>query len=461
MRGLRSASIRKQLFFLAFLLVVLVSAIAALSEPFIYGRHDKGIEIGLFAGRVETVLEQFAQSRNPTQEVAVLQFAERLGVVARPASPAHATIFYQSGKPTPEVLQQIQELISDGIWRSIRNAVNGNSGTSVLTVRVSDSRALSFAMPTFPTSIWLAPAMASGLLKIVIPLILLAYIGGWLITEPLIRFAAAAQRVSLDDHSEEPFKAEGASEIRSLAASLNVMQGRIQTMLRERTRVLRAISHDLRTPLTRLRMRIDRSSEPELKELMLADISTLSSLIDASLSFLDNRFEPPRKVDLSSLLQTIADDFADTGIEVRFVGPRRVKYTCMPQGLTRAISNLVDNASRFAAHIEIVLISNQDGGVVIRVSDDGPGLSDDLKHRVLEPFFKVDESRQTSGKSGGFGLGLSIAQGIVTVGHRGELRLLDAEPHGLVVEILLPPAGSAESPAWQSDAAKARKLASR
>lgn len=209
-------------------------------------------------------------------------------------------------------------------------------------------------------------------------------------------------------------------------------------MLRERTRVLRAISHDLRTPLTRLRMRIDRSSEPELKELMLADITTLSSLIDASLSFLDNRFEPPRKIDLSSLLQTIANDFADTGVDVRFVGPRRLKYTCMSQGLTRAISNLVDNASRFAEHIEIELISNQDGGVLIRVSDNGPGLPDNLKHRVLEPFFKADESRQTGAKSGGFGLGLSIAQGIVTIGHKGTFRLLDREPNGLVVEIGLP-----------------------
>ncbi|MGV2052456.1 ATP-binding protein [Agrobacterium sp. 22-209-1] len=455
MRGLRSTSIRKQLFFLALLLVVLVSTVAAMSEPFIYGRHDKGIEIGLFAGRVETILEQFGRSRDPAEEDAVIHLAERMGISVHRASSSQATISYQAGTPTPQVLEHVKELINDGIWTSIRNAFRSNSGPPVLTVKVDDNRALSFAMPQFPSSVWLAPAMASGLLKIVIPLILLAYIGSWLITEPLVRFAAAAQRVSMDDHSEEPFKAEGASEIRSLAASLNVMQGRIQTMLRERTRVLRAISHDLRTPLTRLRMRIDRSSEPELKELMLADVTTLSSLIDASLSFLDNRFEPPRKVDLSSLLQTISNDFADTGVEVRFVGPRRLKYACMPQGLTRAVSNLVDNASRFAEHIEIELISNQDGGVLIRVSDDGPGLPDELKHRVLEPFFKADESRQTGGRSGGFGLGLSIAQGIVTIGHKGAFRLLDREPNGLVVEIALPPVEGVQASASQIDVVKA------
>ncbi|EJJ31384.1 ATP-binding protein [Rhizobium sp. CF142] len=449
MKALRTASIRKQLLFLAILLVVLVSWIAAVSEPFIYGRHDKGIEIGLFSGRVEMVLELFGRSRNPQEEDAALRFSAALGIPAQRSSPSQASMFYHTGTATNEVALRVKELINDGILTSLRNAFGRGGRRSALVVKVDDHRALSFELPQFPSSVWLVPAVASGLLKIVIPLILLAYVGGWLITDPLVRFAAAAQRVSMDDNSEEPFKAEGALEIRSLAASLNIMQGRIQTMLRDRTRVLRAISHDLRTPLTRLRMRIDRSNEPELKELMLADIGVLSSLIDASLGFLDNRFEPPRKVDLSSLLQTIADDFADTGVDVRYIGPRRLKYTCMPQGLTRAVTNLIDNASRYAQHVEIKLRHEQDDGVTITVSDDGPGISDELKKKVIEPFFKADESRQTGGKSGGFGLGLTIARGIVTTGHKGELRLLDREPSGLVVEIRLPsvlPPESAEIP---------------
>ncbi|NTI78459.1 ATP-binding protein [Rhizobium rhizogenes] len=437
MKGLRTASIRKQLLFLAILLVVLVSTVAASTEPFIYGRHGKGIEIGLFAGRIETVLEQFARAQTPTEEDAVVRFADRMGVSTQRTAPSQASMSYEAGTPNLEILQRVKDLINDGILTSLRNAISGNSGPSVLTVKVDDTRALSFTMPQFPTSVWLAPAMASGILQIVIPLLLLALLGSWLITEPLVRFAAAAQRVSMDDHSEEPFKAEGASEIRSLAASLNVMQSRIQTMLRERTRVLRAISHDLRTPLTRLRMRIDRSNEPALKELMLADVTMLSSLIDASLSFLDNKFEPARKVDLSSLLQTISDDFLDTGVSTRFIGPRRLIHTCMPQGLTRAISNLVDNASRYAEHIEIELENRRDG-VIVKVSDDGPSLPDDLKQKVLEPFFKADESRQTGAKSGGFGLGLSIAQGIVVIGHKGVFTLLDRQPNGLSVEIILP-----------------------
>ncbi|MDQ0458240.1 ATP-binding protein [Rhizobium paknamense] len=437
MKELRGASIRTQLLFLAILFVILVSAVAATTEPFIYGRHDKGIEIGLFAGRTEAILTQFAGAHSPLEEDAVIRFAGRLDISVERAAPEDASVAFVAGMSNPQILKQVRELIDDSVATAVVRAFGLRGSETTLIVNLGDGRALAFSTPRFPASIWLWPAFASGLLKIVIPLILLAYIGSWLITGPLVRFASAARRVSMDDHSDVLFKAEGASEITSLAASLNVMQTRIQTMLRERTRILRAISHDLRTPLTRLRMRIERSNEPELRERMLADIGALSSLIDASLEFLDNQYEPHRKIDISSLLQTIADDFADTGVDVRFIGPRRLVYQCMPQGLTRAISNLVDNASRYANHIEIVLEDNNDS-VAIRVRDDGPGLSDELKAKVLQPFFKADESRPANLRSGGFGLGLSIAQGIIVTGHKGSFKLLDRHPHGLVAEIILP-----------------------
>lgn len=441
MRSLRGASIRTQLLFLAVLFVIFVSIVAAMIEPFIYGRHDKGIEIGLFAGRVEAILEQFSASKTIAEEEAVLLRAQGMPLSVRRAAVQDASLEFVSGSSNPEILKQIRTLMKDNVLTSIKSAFSNGNNDAVLIVKVDDTRALSFSTPHFPASLWLLPALISGLLKIVIPLVLLAYMGSWLITEPLVRFASAAQRVSMDDHSDEPFKIEGASEIKSLAASLNVMQNRIQTMLRERTRILRAISHDLRTPLTRLRMRIERSTDPNLRDNMLADVLVLSSLIDASLEFLDNRYELRRKIDLSSLLQTIADDFADTGMAICFIGPRRLVYQCMPQGLTRAICNLVDNAARYATKIEISL-DDQNEQVVICVSDNGPGLSDELKKKVLQPFFKADESRYTPANRGGFGLGLTIAQGIVVTGHQGKFRLLDHQPTGLVAEIILPKSAS-------------------
>lgn len=436
MRKLRRASIRRQILILAVLLVVLVSAVAAVSEPFIYGRHDKGIQIGLFAGRIEMVLDQFRRTRTADEENAVLRSAAKLGIAVARHSSQQVTADNGSAAAS-DILGQVRGLINDSFLTSIRDAFDSRT-PAVLVIRADGKRALAFQMPVFPSRLWLAPAVASGTLKIVIPLLLLAYFSSWLITEPLVRFAAAAKRASMDDSSDEPFVAEGASEIRSLADSLNVMRSRIQQMVEDRTRMLSAISHDLRTPLTRLRMRTERCDQPELRRLMLADIETLGAMIDESLAFLNNAPEEPRKVDLSSLLQTIATDFSDTGVDVTLIGPRRLTFTCKPQGITRAISNLIENASRYATKIEIGLQQAPDGGVQITVSDDGPGLTDELKARVLEPFFKADEARQIGARGGGFGLGLPIAQGIVTKGHNGKFVLRDSKPNGLTIEIELP-----------------------
>jgi signal transduction histidine kinase len=123
---------------------------------------------------------------------------------------------------------------------------------------------------------------------------------------------------------------------------------------------------------------------------------------------------------------------------VSFKGPRRLTCICKPQAITRAITNVVENASRYATEIEIELQSASNGGVLIRVSDNGPGLTDALKVRALEPFFKADKAR-TTGVGGGFGLGLPTAEGIVRKGHGGTLKLLDRKPNGLIIEITLPP----------------------
>jgi len=188
-----------------------------------------------------------------------------------------------------------------------------------------------------------------------------------------------------------------------------------------------------------MRMRAERCEQQDLQRQMLADITTLGSMIDESLSFLTNAFHsvPSRKIDISSLLQTIATDFSETGTDVSFSGPRRLTCLCKPESITRAVSNLVDNASRYANRIEIELQSAADGGVLINVIDNGPGLSDQLKARVLEPFFKADKAR-TTGTGGGFGLGLPTAEGIVRKGHGGTLTLRDRNPNGLIVEISLP-----------------------
>jgi len=441
LKYLRGASIRTQILFLAILLVVLVSVVASTTEPFIYGRHDRGLEIGLLAGRIEGIADRFSETHSVEGEVAVLAAAERLGIrVARiPASQLPYPGEAVAGSPA-ETLPKLRTALDGDFFRELRHIFDRQVAPPPLIVKIDADRALAFSLPIFPRALWFFPAVASGILKIVIPLALLAFFSSWLITRPLTRFATAAERASTDAGLTEPFVAEGAVEVRSLAASLNVMRNRILEMAESRTRMLSSIGHDLRTPLTRLRMRAERCEDPELQRKMLADLTMLDSMIDEALAFLtDARHNvPSRKVDLSSLLQTVATDFSEAGVDVAYSGPRRLKYTCKPQALTRAVTNLVENASRYATKIEIELQEAGDRGVFIRVKDNGPGLTDELKARVLEPFFKADEAR-TTGVGGGFGLGLPTTEGIIRKGHGGTLTLRDGKPGGLVVEIRLPP----------------------
>ncbi|WP_267554606.1 ATP-binding protein [Rhizobium rhizogenes] len=438
MINFRTASIRTQILVLATLLTILVSVVATLSEPYIYGRHDKGIQIGLLAGRIELVMDQFRRTRTEEEEAAVLSSAATLGIQVEKASPEQVRDANGVDKPG-DILMRVRALLEGGFFQTVEWLLAGASQSHVLLLKVDATRALVFHMPVFSPYLWLLPAVASGVLKIVIPLALLAYFSSRLITHPVARFAATAEEASMDDNLEKPFATEGAAEIRSLATSLNIMRSRILEMVDSRTRMLSSISHDLRTPLTRLRMRAEHCAQPDLQRQMLADITTLGNMIDESLAFLTNAYHsvPSRKVDISSLLQTIATDFSETGIYVSFTGPRRLTCICRPESITRAVNNLVENASRYANRIEIELQSAADGGVLIKVSDDGPGLSDELKARVLEPFFKVDKAR-TTGTGGGFGLGLPTAEGIVRKGHGGRMTLSDRKPHGLIVEINLP-----------------------
>ncbi|MBB3810500.1 ATP-binding protein [Pseudochelatococcus contaminans] len=441
MKSLRMASIRTQILVLAILLVILVSTIASATEPFIYGRHDKGVEIGLLVGRIEGVVDRFRHAQSVSEEEEALALARRFGLSAEKLSPEQIPT-RDDPDLSDDLSRRIQRVLEGEFFDILVHVFDKEAKPATFIVLVDQHRALAFNLPSFPRNLWFFPAVASGILKIVLPLALLAYFSSWLITRPLTRFAVTAQRASSDDSLKEPFAVtEGAAEVRSLAASLNVMRSRILQMAESRTRMLTSISHDLRTPLTRLRMRAERCEQPELQRKMLDDLTMLDSMITESLAFLTNALHsvPSRRVDLSSLLQTIATDFSEAGIDVKYTGPRRLKYICKPESLTRAVTNLVENASRHATQIEIELKDAESRGIFIRVTDNGPGLSDELKTRVMEPFFKADEAR-TCGIDGGFGLGLPTAEGIVRSGHGGTLTLHDAKPSGLMVEINLPPA---------------------
>jgi signal transduction histidine kinase len=253
------------------------------------------------------------------------------------------------------------------------------------------------------------------------------------ITEPIQRIAHAAA-VSDITTGSPVFEERGTVEIVALARALNGMRRRIRLMIEARTRMLRGIGHDLRTPLTRLKLRVERMGESGQKEALLSDIDRIESLLVESLNYLRNDYatETIELVDVASILQTVCSEFADIGHAVQYTGPNRLLARCRPLSITRAVSNLCDNAVKFADNIDVTMAERPET-VLIVVEDDGPGIPQELRERVLEPFFKSDQSRA----GGGFGLGLSIVADIVH-SHQGILELRQRNPRGLSVVVEIP-----------------------
>jgi len=256
------------------------------------------------------------------------------------------------------------------------------------------------------------------------------------LTSPLSSFAKAAENFSLDGDAPALLE-RGPEEIRSLARALNRMRQRISALMNDRTKMLAAISHDLRTPLTRMRLRCEFVEDELQRSRMLADLDQMHAMLGSVLSFLRNgrKLEPLTLVDIASILQLVADQFADVGHNVVYVGPTHAMATVRPDDLMRSVTNLVENAAKYGKET-VVRLTVSGKCLTIDVEDDGPGIADALKPDMLEPFVRGDDARNMD-EATGFGLGLSIAKAIVQA-HGGELSLHDRKPCGLIARIELP-----------------------
>jgi signal transduction histidine kinase len=256
------------------------------------------------------------------------------------------------------------------------------------------------------------------------------------LTAPLSSFAKAAENFSLNG-AAPPLPERGPEEIRSVAKAFNRMRERITTLIDDRTKMLAAISHDLRTPITRMRLRSEFIEDDLHRGRMLGDLDQMRSMLESVLSFLrnDRKLESMTLADIASTLELVTDQFADMGHKVAYDGPEHAMATVRPDDLHRSVTNLVENAVRFGAEATIRLLMSPDT-VIIEVEDDGPGISDARKEIMLEPFVRGDDARNMD-ECTGFGLGLSIARSIV-LAHGGTLSLHDRQPHGLIVRIELP-----------------------
>ncbi len=196
------------------------------------------------------------------------------------------------------------------------------------------------------------------------------------------------------------------------------MQLRLQRLLTDRTLMLGAISHDLGTPLTRLRLRVETDRAVDEKQKMLDDIESMESMLASSLSFVRgvDDAEPHDAVDLASLLQTACDMVSDLGGDVEYAGAARCRYHCKPQALLRALTNVIMNAAKYGRCARVTLARLPGAGFVVDVEDVGPGIAEAEKSRVFEPFYRTESARDSDSR--GMGLGLAIARSVI-LGHGG------------------------------------------
>jgi signal transduction histidine kinase len=251
------------------------------------------------------------------------------------------------------------------------------------------------------------------------------------LSQPLRALARAADAIG---HGPPVHVSEaGPREVRDLARAMNAMQHRIARLIADRTEALAAVSHDLRTPLSRLRLRAGFLDDPDVQAAIEGDVDEMEAMVVSVLAYLagEDDPEPRRALDLAALLATLVDDAADAGKDAVYEGPDQLPFRGRPLALKRVFGNLISNALAYAGNVRVRL--SRDGELLrVRVEDDGPGIPEAELEKVLTPFYRVEGSRSRA--TGGLGLGLAIVQREV-LREGGQLRLDNRPEGGLRAEI--------------------------
>ncbi|HWE46178.1 MAG TPA: ATP-binding protein [Caulobacteraceae bacterium] len=267
--------------------------------------------------------------------------------------------------------------------------------------------------------------------------ILIAWFAARRLARPIHAFAGAAERLGADPQAP-PLTFQGPAEVRTAVAAFNEMQDKLRRYVNDRTLMIASIAHDLRTPLTRLRFRIE-GAPLEIRDRVAADIEQMDGMISAALAYArgETRSAERARLDLTALVSSVVEDMRETGAKVGFDAGAPVLVFGDALGLKRVVVNLIDNAVKFADAASLSL-SREDGKAILRVDDAGCGLPADELERVFEPFYRTDAARSTT--TGGFGLGLATARTIARA-HGGDVTLSNRPGGGLRAETVLPALG--------------------
>ncbi len=310
----------------------------------------------------------------------------------------------------------------------------------IASVQLADGRWLNVEtrFPGFSAAAAVPSLISAGVMAVAISVIVVLMIRR--MTRPMADLAAAAERLGRGE-AAPPVPERGPEEVRQTTRAFNRMHGRLQRFVQDRTRMLAAISHDLRTPLTSLRLRAEFVDDDETRAKILETLDEMERMTEATLAFAreEARREDTRTVDLAALVESLCEDLRDLGMEVTYSGPASLLYPCRSVGLKRALRNLIENAVTYGGRA-LVRLAPADQEVHITIDDDGPGIPEADFERAFAPFVRLEESR--SQETGGIGLGMAIARSIVR-GHGGDITLANREEGGLRVTLQLPRAGPA------------------
>jgi signal transduction histidine kinase len=332
-----------------------------------------------------------------------------------------ATLWRKAGTFPEPIRQIIDELAAEP--------------TFLVTVRLSDGTWLNL-LAAYVEDIEFWPLRSVFILATMISL--LAGLSIWAIarlTAPLQAFAAAATRLGTDVNAE-PIPERGPADVRGAVRAFNDMQTRLQRFIEDRTQMLAAVSHDLRTPITRLRLRAEYVESRSQRSKFLADLDEMEHMITGVLSFAkeDARSEPTVTVDLGAMVHSICDDLNDRGFDVSFDANRRLPYLCRPLSIRRCFTNLLNNALKYGERADVSLEVSA-GNLIVRIDDRGPGIPQELREDAFRPFYRLEQSRNR--ETGGSGLGLTVARTIARA-HGGDVTLSEAPGGGLRATVVLP-----------------------
>lgn len=276
---------------------------------------------------------------------------------------------------------------------------------------------------------WVAPTL------FFLFVIFFAFLASRMATSPLQQLADAADKLEIAKN-DTPLNEVGSSEVRAAIHAFNQMRQRIHDDLLERTGMLAAITHDLQTPMTRLRLRLEKVSDDDLRAKLIGDMNAMQQMLQEGLDLarsLDAN-EKMQAVDLDSLLDSLCSDAVDSGQDVRYLERSPVQVYAHPLALTRAFSNLLDNAVKYGQRAEISLSPTRTG-CHVAIRDYGPGMPEEELKKVFAPFYRLEQSR--SRETGGTGLGLAIAHNIFRQ-HNGSISLTNHPAAGLEAHVILP-----------------------